>query len=303
MVAVGVEHLGGQRPVAGPRDKQMDVRRAPRVPAGGRQQRADGTVVRDRVRDRLDRADLVAAVAVGLVDTAQVELRCVRVLDRVQAVRRVLPDVERGPRQRLSGGVGDAPAQDRRRVAVVALDHRSAKRAARRARRVERAGQRPRGAPRGRARALDQARQPEDIRQQLALLAHVRRDLPDGRQEGDRLAALGAGQADLPCERVQVAHECKHQLAQARVRRLLEGCEHLLVEQVGVQSPSPAGRSPAHYLRRRQRRRSASAIPGSLTAFGMYLDASIAARIGSPGTTTRAPDRGPARPPGRPARP
>ena len=116
-VVAGVdEQLGDQRLVALGADDQVDVRRAPRAPAGGGGHLARRPVERDRVRARDHRDELVAAVGVGADLAAQVALRRAGHEARVAALGVGLPDVEVGVGERLAVGVGHA-ARDARAVA------------------------------------------------------------------------------------------------------------------------------------------------------------------------------------------
>jgi len=72
--AFTVEDVRGDGRVAVRAQDQVDVRRAPRVPARRGEHPADGPVVRDRVGDRPDRQERVAPVSAGGEPAAEVLL-------------------------------------------------------------------------------------------------------------------------------------------------------------------------------------------------------------------------------------
>ena len=91
--------MGDERLVAGRRDEEMHVRGTDGAALGGVHERADGTVDRDRIEFRHDRAEPEPAPFVGRQPGAQFRLSGVefRLLDVVQAFFVSLPDVDLAP--------------------------------------------------------------------------------------------------------------------------------------------------------------------------------------------------------------
>src|ERR687890_588356 len=115
--------LSGDGPVARSADDQVQVGRAPRVPAGGGDHLAGGPVGGDLVRRGLDGVDLEPALVVGHHQAAQVALGQVRGEPGVVAVGVGLPHVDLGVGDRIAVHVPDLPGEDEA-TALLVLAHR-----------------------------------------------------------------------------------------------------------------------------------------------------------------------------------
>src|SRR5690349_22505621 len=105
--------------MSGGGDLHVDVRRAPRVPAGGGDELAARSVGRDLVRRRLDRRDLEVTLVVGGEGGAQVPLRDTRGELRVEAVVVGVPDLDLRAGERGAVDVGDLSRPHERGTALV----------------------------------------------------------------------------------------------------------------------------------------------------------------------------------------
>ena len=220
ILARGVEHVGRQRPVAGRPHDHVDVRRAPRVPTGGGQHRADRPVVRNRVGHGAHADECITTFGIGVEPAAQVIFRRLWRLDRVEHVLAVLPHVDLGAGDRravqrpyVTGHPdGDAAASG-------VLGHRLAVGPLGSARDVERAEHGRLRRPVGEVviERIHEHRQAERVGPEDELLALVVGDVAGRGQDGDRPLPLRRRQLDVLRERVQVPDERGHQLTQAWV--------------------------------------------------------------------------------------
>lgn len=200
----------------------MDVGRAPAVATQTLQQLADGPVVGDGVGHGLDALEPDAAVLVGDHDAALRRPFAGRVLHVIMTFAVRLPDVDLDAGHGLACLVHDA-AQRQHGLAVGVARHGRAV--------AQRGGvvrvERPQHGALGRAGglgvvdAVDEQRQAQDVGQQDELVAHVAADLAGGDEEVYGGHPLLGAQARLARKIVQVRDEARHEVAQARVGRLV----------------------------------------------------------------------------------
>ena len=186
---------------------------------------------------------------------AQVHVGLGRVLVLVEPFGRGLPDIDLGAGDRLAVRVlhvrGDEQLRSRRRRA----HDRAAVLGARRIEPPERAEQVRRGLGLPVVAVVEQAHQRRDAERaghQHRLVVERVGVLPDGVDVGRGLLEFDLGELHLADEGVQVPHQRRHDLAEARVGRVLDLAQHRLGDRIrSVDDHVHVSRRPfRRYIRR-----------------------------------------------------
>ena len=204
--ALRVEDMGRDFFVARSADDHVEMRRPPRVASGRLEHVTDRAVVGDRVRHGTHPEEGVGPVVARAEAPAQMILRRIRVLDRVEEVGVVLPDVELGAGDRGAVDV-EHPPVDPGGQASRLLDDAVAVLAQGRAREVE--GPEHRRLRRaGRLLVgdrVDDHREPERVGPEDELLATLVCDVAGLGQDPDRRFPLGSERRTSPRRRADAA--------------------------------------------------------------------------------------------------